>query len=588
MKIKVGSQIGQFRIGRIVCEDYARTEYEAFPLDDAQTLEYRAVEYDLCLLRAQDSDDPIEFRFLEEASLESFPTIVDGGRDEQSAWAILHLQGCPTVWEWVQRGAVECDKALDTAISLCSCILSIHSYDPSLCHFNISPETVRVDLGNDTPRAYLDGLGRMSVEALCSGYPYTITDMSYYTAPEAFIGRWSEKADVYSISLILYMLLTGNEYPWTRDPNLLESVEENRCDKTQFVLRMGHIWNSAPDLSPIRSAALREILLNGLSTNPKQRIGTVHELQKRLMEVQSTEKAIPGSKKRTIVRGFDAVAGMHGLKEMLTDKFILPVRNAELARAYGITPPNGCLLYGPPGCGKTFIIKRIAEEAGIPCHLFKPSDVASVYVHGAQQKIRELFDGAREQAPVIVCFDEADALFGDRSSHGREYLAGEVNEFLAQLNGLASEEIYLFLMTNYPEKIDPAILRTGRIDEKWYVPMPDEKAREEFFRLRFDSVPLSEDVDMGMLASLTEGRTFSDLEYIVTESCRRVFVSVIQQQDNGLLPVTMPVIRDVISCAPYSVSPEQLRRYEELQDRMKNRPFSKNRARIGFKFNLLE
>lgn len=590
MEISTGCMIGEYRIGRVITKDDARTEYEAFPPDGDTGYRYSAVEYDLGRLGAQGPDDPMEFSFLEESSLDRFPTIVEGGRNDHSVWAVLRLPDCPTVREYVAcHGTMEAEQAAKTVMSICSCILWIHSFDASLSHFNITPDTVRVCIGEDhIPQVYLEGLGRMSRGGIRSEFPYPVTEASFYMAPELFIGRWSEKADVFSLSLILYLLLTGEEYPWDRDPFLMKAIREGCCDKALFIVGMGNAWNTAPDLSLVSSTWLRSVVLGGLSTNPDQRIGGVQELQGKLVDGLVAGLVTHDQPAEGKEAGFKAVAGMHELKQSMTDKFILPVRNASLAKAYGITPPNGCLLYGPPGCGKTFIVEKIAEEAGLPCQVFKPSDMASIYVHGGQERIRSLFDEAREQAPVMICFDEADALVGDRGLNGNEHTSGEVNEFLAQLNSLASDGVYVFLMTNYPERIDPAILRTGRIDEKIYVPLPDKKAREELFRLRLGSVPLADDVDMEALAAMTEGRTFSDLEYIVRESCLRVFVRAVQQRSGKPIPVTMSVIRDVISSAPYSVSSDQVRRYEALRDSFENRLRHKSHARIGFKQNLLE
>jgi AAA+ superfamily predicted ATPase len=221
-------------------------------------------------------------------------------------------------------------------------------------------------------------------------------------------------------------------------------------------------------------------------------------------------------------QGLDKVAGMHALKDLLRREVVDPVRNPEPYRRYGLSIPNGILLYGPPGCGKTYIARQLAEELG---HYFVeiiPSELASPYIHQSVMKIRELFDAAAEQAPAVVFIDEFEALVPTRGELGghQHYKAEEVNEFLAHLDSCADKKIFVIAATNEPEKIDPAVRRTGRLDKLIYVGPPDAEARREMLALHLEGRPVAADFDLGALAEALECYSASDIRFLVDEAAR--------------------------------------------------------------------
>lgn len=277
--------------------------------------------------------------------------------------------------------------------------------------------------------------------------------------------------------------------------------------------------------------------------------------------------------------GLKDVAGMEREKSLIREGLINVLRNMKLAKRYGVVPP-AILLYGPAGCGKTFFAEKVAEEAGIHFMKVNPDDIASQNVHGTQELIGEVFKKAEKKRPTILFFDEFDAMVPQRNDSDRGLQNGEVNEFLCMLNNASSRGIYVMAATNYPERIDKAVLRTGRIDEIIYVPMPDEHAREELFRLSLARFPLAEDVDYVALAQLTQNYSCSDISYIVKKVGRKMFNAAVES--NSEVPVTMTELTEAISSQAPSVSMRELRNYERLRNEFAPLNERKAPARIGF------
>ena len=290
------------------------------------------------------------------------------------------------------------------------------------------------------------------------------------------------------------------------------------------------------------------------------------------------EKKQPARKK---ARGFGDVAGMEELKQMVTEGFINVLNNRECAKAYGITPPS-ILFYGPAGCGKTFFAEKIAEELGINFIKVVPDDLASTLVHGSQQKIGELFQKAEKKAPTLIFFDEFDALVPQRTSDDRSCQNGETNEFLCMLNNAAEKGIYVLAATNHPERIDRAVLRTGRIDEMIYIDMPDEKARESLFSLHLSKLPVADGIDYTRLASLTVGYNCSDITYIVKTASRKMFNESIREKDKPYKVITQGLLEEAIASKSPSVTSRDLREFERIRGEFSPKDAGRKHVAIGF------
>jgi len=214
------------------------------------------------------------------------------------------------------------------------------------------------------------------------------------------------------------------------------------------------------------------------------------------------------------------VAGMRDLKAMLERDVILPLQEPEVYETYRVSLPSGILLYGPPGCGKTFIARKLAEIIDFAFTEVKPGDIASIYVHGTQGRIAKIFSDAREHAPSMLFFDEIDAMVPSRGddSVGHHY-ASEVNEFLVRLNECGTQRILVVGATNLPSRLDPAALRPGRLDKKFFVAPPDYEARHELLRLYMRDRP-QEALDWHTCATELEIYTCAEIEFIVNEAAR--------------------------------------------------------------------
>ena len=253
-------------------------------------------------------------------------------------------------------------------------------------------------------------------------------------------------------------------------------------------------------------------------------------------------------------QGFDEIAGMNELKETLYYDVILPLNDKERYEKYKVEIPNGMLLYGPPGCGKTFIAQKFAKEISYNYVELKPSDIASIYVHGTQEKIKELFQSAKKNAPTILFIDEVDAILPAREGKIDHSYAGEVNEFLAQMTECHKDNIFIIAATNRPEKIDPAILRTGRIDKVIYVGPPDINARKELFKLTLAGRPVSNDIKYDKIAAMTENFVASDISFIVNEASRKALKERSEISEGH--------IEDIINNSKPSISQKEIAKYE--------------------------
>lgn len=209
------------------------------------------------------------------------------------------------------------------------------------------------------------------------------------------------------------------------------------------------------------------------------------------------------------------VAGMEQVKRRLNLAFLAPLRNPDMMKMYGKNLRGGMMLYGPPGCGKTFIARATAGEMGARFVSIGLSDVLDMYIGQSERNLHEIFETARRNAPCVLFFDEIDALGRKRSqmrnSAGREV----VNQLLAELDNVNADNrgVFVLAATNHPWDVDSALRRPGRLDRTLLVLPPDGPARESIMRFHMSERPV-EGVDVSWLAGKTEGYSGADLAYL--------------------------------------------------------------------------
>jgi len=242
-----------------------------------------------------------------------------------------------------------------------------------------------------------------------------------------------------------------------------------------------------------------------------------------IVKERSNEQLVAIRDDLVSAKGFECIAGMESLKRQLIEDVINPLRDPERFKKFKVSIPNGIILFGPPGCGKTFIIRKLAEELNYNFFEVKHSDLATPYIHGSVSNIGKAFETAKQNAPAILFFDEISGLIPNRAKlqettgHKEE----EIDEFLMQLNDAADNRVLVVGATNYIERIDPAALRAGRFDKKIYVPPPDLEARRALFKLGLSNRPYDKHIDFDHLARITEGFTGADIIEDVVESAAR-------------------------------------------------------------------
>jgi transitional endoplasmic reticulum ATPase len=216
----------------------------------------------------------------------------------------------------------------------------------------------------------------------------------------------------------------------------------------------------------------------------------------------------------------DDVGDMVEVKQVLTESVLWPLTYPDTFARLGVSPPRGVLLYGPPGCGKTYLVKAIAGTGKANVLSVKGAELLSKWVGDSERAVRELFRRAREAAPTLVFLDEVDALAPPRG-HGTDGGTADrvVAALLTELDGVEDlRNVVVIGATNRPDLIDTALLRPGRLERLVYVPPPDADARTAILRATAKAVPLDPSVDLAALGAALEGFSAADCAALIRES----------------------------------------------------------------------
>lgn len=216
----------------------------------------------------------------------------------------------------------------------------------------------------------------------------------------------------------------------------------------------------------------------------------------------------------------DDVGDMAEARQALTEAVLWPLQHPDTFARLGVDPPRGVLLYGPPGCGKTFVVRALASTGQLSVHAVKGSELMDKWVGSSEKAVRELFRRARDSAPSLVFLDEVDALAPRR---GQSFDSGVTDRVVAalltELDGVDPlRDVVVLGATNRPDLIDPALLRPGRLERLVFVEPPDAEARRDILRTAGKSVPLSADVDLDEVAAGLDGYSAADCVALLREA----------------------------------------------------------------------
>lgn len=535
----------------------------------------------------------LEITILESLNHPRIPSVIESGvlEDSDCPYLLTELIPGETLEHRLQRQfALRADTANRLAVDLLRVVAYMHGLDDPVVHNELVPSNVV--LGGRDERPFIIDFGH--ARRISDGQPPHPSAIDpYYLPNECYEGGVSTPAsDVFALGAIYFHALFGMP-PWD-----LRSGKPDGGD-LRVAIRNAR---SKPLPVPARTlggeidARALAAIKKALSPRPEHRFpdaGTfLAELGQEPDSDHSPDGAQPAGRAGASVStqtmpleplesvaplrlGFSAVGGMDELKRILTEEVIDPLRDPGRYTKLGLGIPNGLLLYGPPGCGKTFLAERFGEELGYAFYKVTPSDVASIYIHGTQEKIANLFDRARKEAPCVLFLDEVDAMIPSREQSLHQGYASEVNEWLAQMNECGETGVFVLAASNRPERIDAAIRRSGRFDKIAYVGLPDQDARTAIFEVHLTGRPCDPAIKCDELARLAKGRVASDIKYLVDEAAREALRTEANE-------IRMTHIQSAIERNGPSVGPTDLVRYEQMHHEFEDGRTGTTPKRIGF------
>jgi len=260
---------------------------------------------------------------------------------------------------------------------------------------------------------------------------------------------------------------------------------------------------------------------------------------------------------------WENVGGLDEAKKILEENLITAINDPEKFLKMGIKPPKGALLYGPPGCGKTMLARAVSTESGGNMILVRGPEILSKWVGESEKAIREIFRKAKTSSPCVIIFDELDSLA--KSKSGEDSGVGEtiLSQLLTEMEEGSSSRVVVIGITNRPDMIDNAMLRSGRLDLRIFVPPPDEKGRLSIIEVLTENMPLSSDVNLKEIAVATQNYSGADL----TALCREAVVEAMQSSSNKITSKNFALGMKRVKP---SISKEVETWYEKMKDGVSN------------------
>ncbi len=536
----------------------------------------------------------LEIEFLKSIKHPNIVSYIDSGElifeGKKFGFLVLDFIAGETLVEKISRDKVESVYDLKLIISdVLNGLNYLHNLPEPIIHNEITPQNIMLDLSGDIPQAKIIDFGfARSFHQSSKSYNKEGLNLNY-VATECFNNFYSPQSDLFSVGAVMYHLLFGMP-PWFKD---ISKFKADRTKAEDIIIEERKKQISFPKFSDDIvdfDESILKVLKKALQHDPENRFQSANEFIQALngeievedvdtlQRVKSNDKDEKKIKtQKAVGKGFDAIAGMNELKAQLKLDVIDALHNPEEYEKYGVGIPNGMLLYGPPGCGKTFFAKHFAEEVGFNFMFATPSTLKSRFVNATQENIAKMFEEAEKNSPTIIFIDEINELLPNRNSDVHEMTKSAVNEMLAQMDRTGERGIFVIGATNFPEMIDPAMLRAGRLDKKFYLPPPDFDARKAMFEMYLKNRPLDFGIDYDRLSTLTKNFVSSDIEFLVNEASR----FALKEKSR----ITMDILENIIENAEPSVPLTELQKYEVINSKMKFKVLEQKneRPKIGFK-----
>lgn len=352
-------------------------------------------------------------------------------------------------------------------------------------------------------------------------------------------------------------------------------------------MRIGEIdWEQLAKLTPgfvgaDLSAVNKEAAMNAVfrifnQLDPNSQTFTAEELEPLsiLMEdyLVAVSKVQPSSKREGFTMAPDVtwekVGALEKLRKEMELAILAPIKHHKLFSDLSMDVPAGCLLFGPPGCGKTLLAKAVANASGASFISIKGPELLNKYVGESEKAVRQVFQRAAASSPCVVFFDELDSLAPKRSSDGTGSSERVVNQLLTELDGMSKRsQVFVVAATNRPDIIDPAMLRPGRLDRLLYVPLPDEAGRKDIISKTMCDIPNDGSIDAGVLASLTKRFSGADIASLIREATMKALVGAMEAGEEKP-QITMDMFKLALQNIQPSVTKEQEADYLAMADKM--------------------
>jgi len=532
--------------------------------------------------------DVLEIVILKKLKHPNIVKLIDSGEllieNQKYAYAILDFISGETLADKMKREQTfNPYEAKDIILGVLNGLNYLYNQQNPIIHNDITNLNVMLDLSGQIPVPKIIDFGYARFLSQ-SNKDFQKEGLNpFYSANETFNKVFSVQSDIFSVGALYYHLLVGLP-PWFFE---LSKFKSDSIKLEDAVLKEREKPLQVVSSDSKIDASTFNIIAKALQPNAENRFKNLKEfIQAVNGEIKVESSILEKSKEFTQTlksvkkgEGFKSIAGMQELKDIIKLDVIDALNEKEKYAEYGLTIPNGMLLYGPPGCGKTFFAEKMAEEIGFNFYQIKPSDIQSKWVNASQENIKNLFDEARKNAPSVIFIDELDALVPNRDNSSVNHMnTSAVNEFLAQMNNSGDDGVFVIGATNRPNSIDPAILRAGRLDKHIYLPPPDFEAREMMFKLYLENRPTEIGLDYTELAKATENYVSSDIKFLCDEASRMALRSKSR--------ITKEILLQTISSNKPSISLSELNSYIEIRAKMEGQqPNTNERPRIGFKNN---